>query len=122
MKPFESFLAPQLNDYLAYRQNQGYATKASQSHLLIFDRYLKDKKADWNCLQSCFFLDMRANLNMESTSVNKVLSTARIFFNFLMRRGDVAENLLQDIPLLKEETVIPFIFSPEQTDHLLQAI
>lgn len=65
---------------------------------------------------------MRANLQMESSSVNKVLSAARLFFNFLVRRGDVAENPLRDIPFLKEETVVPFIFSPDQTDQFLQAI
>jgi integrase/recombinase XerD len=122
MKNFESFLAPQLNDYIAHRQNQGYAIRASRAHLLCFDRYLKDKGADWNTLQPFFFLDMRAALTMRASSVNKVLSAARLFFTFLMRRGDRAENPLRDIPFLNEETVVPFIFSPEQTDQLLQAV
>jgi site-specific recombinase XerD len=122
MKPFESFLAPQLNDYVAHRQDQGYVVRASRAHLLCFDRYLKDKGADYNALQPSFFLHMRAHLQMGSSSVNKVLSAARLFFNFLVRRKDVAENPLRDIPFLNEETVVPFIFSLEQTDQLLQAI
>ena len=122
MKPFESFLAPQLNDYIAYRQVQGYVVRASRAHLLCFDRYLKDKGADYNALQPSFFLHMRANLQMGASSVNKVLSAARLFFNFLVRRGDVAKNPLREIPFLNEETEVPFIFSPEQTDQLLQAI
>ena len=32
------------------------------------------------------------------------------------------ENPLQDIPLLKKNTIVPFVFSPEQTDQLLAAI
>ena len=122
MKPFESFLAPQLNDYIVYRQSQGYVIRAFRGHLLSFDRYLKDRGGDYNVLQPSFFLDMRANLQMGSTSVNKVLSAARLFFNFLVRRGDVAENPLRDIPFLKEDIVVPFIFSPEQIDQLLQAV
>ena len=44
MKNFESFLAPQLNKFIAYRQNLGYSVKPTRSHLLRFDRYVKDKK------------------------------------------------------------------------------
>lgn len=119
MKHFESFLYPQLNEFLAYRKSQGYATRSSRSHLLTFDRYLRETGLDWNSLQPSFFLEMRANLNIESGSVNKILSAARVFFQFLVRRRYVAENPLQDIPFLKEDTVVPFVFSPEQTDQLL---
>jgi len=104
---------------MAYRKGLGYATKSSKGHLRIFDRYLKESGVDWNDLQPPFFLEMRANLNMESSGVNKILSAARLFFWFMMRREYVDENPLEDIPFLKEETVVPFIFSPEQTDQLL---
>ncbi len=122
MKHFESFLAPQLNEYLAYRQASGYATEPHRSCLLIFDRYLKEKKAHWNVLQPPFFLELRANLKMEPLSVNKVISTGRVFFQFLLRRGYYGENPLKDIPPLKEKTFIPFVFSPEQIDQLLGAV
>ena len=51
MKNFESFLAPQLNDYLAYRQGLGYSIKLSRANLLVLDRYLKETNADWHSLQ-----------------------------------------------------------------------
>ncbi len=119
MKNFESFLSPQLNECIAYRKDLGYATKSFRGHFLIFDRYLREAEADWHSLKPSFFLDMRANLNMESSGVNKILSAARLFFWFMVRQGYVDENPLEDIPFLKEETVVPFIFSPEQTDQLL---
>jgi len=119
MKNFESFLSPQLNECMAYRKDLGYATKSFRGHLHIFDRYLREKEADWNSLQPSFFFEMRANLNMESSGVNKILSAARLFFWFMMRQGYVEENPLEDIPFLKEETVVPFIFSPERTHQLL---
>jgi site-specific recombinase XerD len=65
---------------------------------------------------------MRANLTMEAVSVNHVLSVTRGFFRFLVRRGTFEKNPLLDIPPLKEEIIVPFIFSPEQTDQLLRAI
>jgi integrase/recombinase XerD len=122
MKPFESFLAPHLNDYLRYREGLGYALRPCYDHLRIFDRYLHQSGADLGSLHPSFFLHMRSNLAMEATSVNHVLSVTRGFFRFLVRRGIFEKNPLLDIPPLKEEIVVPFIFSPEQTDQLLRAI
>ena len=122
MKNFESFLALQLEEFLAYRESLGYATRPYRSYLNIFDRYLKEKKAEWNSLCPGFFLEMRANLNMEARSANRIISSARVLFQFLLRREYVGDNPLKDIPLLKENTIIPFIFSREQIDHLLEAI
>lgn len=119
MKNFESFLSPQLNECVAYRKDLAYATKSFRGHLLIFDRYLREAEADWHSLKPSFFLDMRANLNMQPSGVNKILSAARQFFWFMVRMGYVDENPLEDIPFLKEETVVPFIFSPEQTHQFL---
>ena len=122
MKNFESFLAPQLNEYLLYRQNLGYSIKVSRSYLLIFDQYLRKTNADWDSLKPFFFLDMRANLDMEPRSVNGVFSSVRVFFHFLLRREKVKENPLQDIPPLKENGIIPFVFSHIQTEQLLKAV
>lgn len=122
MKHFESFLAPKLEEFVAYRQGMGYAMKTLKSQLFSFDRYLKEKNTDWNALQPAFFLEMRSNLPNESCSVNKIITTTRKFFQFLIRQGSLAENPLRDIPALKENTVVPFVFSPEQTDQLLENI
>jgi len=122
MKPFESFLAPHLNDYLAYREGLGYASQPCTDHLRRFDRYLHQSGADLSSLDPSFFLHMRATLAMEASSVNHVLSVTRGFFRFLVRKGLFEKNPLLDIPPLKEEIIIPFIFSPEQTDHLLKTL
>ena len=122
MKPFESFLAPHLNDYLTYREGLGYALRPCRDHLRLFDRYVHQRGADLGSLHPSFFLHMRTHLTMQSTSVNHVLSVTRGFFRFLVRRGTFEKNPLIDIPPLKEEITVPFIFSPEQTDQLLKAI
>ena len=122
MKPFESFLTPHLNDYLRYREGLGYALRPCYDHLRIFDRYLQQSGVDLGSLHPSFFLHMRTNLNLQASSVNHVLCVTRGFFRFLVRKGLFEKNPLLDIPPLKEEIIVPFIFSPEQIDQLLRAL
>jgi site-specific recombinase XerD len=122
MKPFESFLTSKLNEFLAYRQSLGYSLKTISYHLRLFDRYVMEKNAGWHSFQPGFFLEMRSNIKLEGTSVNANIWATRNFFQFLIRQGHIKENPLQDIPLLKKNTIVPFIFSPYQTDQLLTAI
>jgi integrase/recombinase XerD len=122
MKNFESFLAPQLNDFIAYRESLGYNIRASRAPLLVFDRYLRQTNADWDSFEPFYFLEMRANLEMEPSGVNHVFSLVRVFFNFLLRKEYVTHNPLQDMPPLKENTIIPFVLSPDQIEQLLQAL
>jgi site-specific recombinase XerD len=121
MKSFESFLAPHLDQYLAYRQSLGYATQPSASHLRSFDRYLKGKHKEWTGLQPSFFLEFRANLAMAPRSVNEILSTTRSFFHYLVRQGYYRHNPLKDLPRLRQHAFIPFVFSPQHIDQLLAA-
>ena len=122
MKPFKSFMAPKFEEFLLYRQTLGYATQSTRSNLRVFDRYLKDTDADWSSFTPFFFLEMRSQLRNSPHSINQVIKAARGFFKFLQRREYLEENPLQDIPLLKENATVPFIFSPEQTDQLLENI
>jgi integrase/recombinase XerD len=122
MKPFESFLAPKLNDFLTYRQSLGYSLDTIRYHLLLFDRYVMEKNARWRSFEAGFFLEMRSHSKLEKTSVNANIWAVRNFFQFLIRQGHMKENPLQDIPLLKKNTIVPFVFSPSQTDQLLAAI
>jgi site-specific recombinase XerD len=122
MKPFESFLADQLNEYLTYRQGLGYSLMPTRANLLLFDRYLKQTQADWTSFEPAFFLEMTARLTMESRSLNTIVSSVRVFFRFLVRRGYLEENPVKHIPPLKENTIVPFVFSPEQVDQFLEVI
>jgi len=122
MKNFESFLAPQLNDYLAYRENLGYGMMPARYYLLRFDRYLKQTNADWDSFHPTFFLEMRAGIDLDSRTLNALVSAVRGFFHFLVRGDCLAHNPLLDIPPLKENTIVPFVFSPEQVDQLLTLI
>lgn len=122
MKPFESFLSPQFEHYLRYRQGVGYGTKTTRSHLLMCDRYLAEHQGEKTSFTPAFFLDLRKRLPWQPRTINRVFSTLRVFFNYLVRQGEVKENPLKDIPPLKEWYYLPFIFSPQQTDQLLNAV
>jgi len=122
MNKFESFLTQQLEQYVTYRHNLGYAMKASLSHLKTFDRYLKQKQAQQVLLQPSFFMGLQADLKIEPRSVNRIISSVRVFFNYLVRNGLYKQNPLKDIPYLPENDIMPYIFSPEQVNHLLSAV
>lgn len=121
MKPFESFLAPQFRQYVAYRQGLGYAMEPYRSYLLLFDRYLKETGANRDSLNPLYFLTMRTGIHLEPGTVNRLLSVVRCFFRFGLRCGICEQNPLQDVPPLKSRLFIPFVFSPEQIDQLLEA-
>jgi integrase/recombinase XerD len=122
MKPFESFMASHIEDYLFYRKSIGYLCMKPRRDLHVFDRYLVENNTGWHDFHPAFFLEMRSRIRQESRSVNSILYSIRSFFSFLVRREVLANNPLIDIPPLKENTIVPFVLSPEQVDQLLHAI
>ena len=122
MNKFESFLASQLQQYLIYRHNLGYSMKASLSHLRTFDRYLKQKQAQQVLLPPSFFMQLRTDLKIEPRSINNIVASVRVFFNYLVRNGLYQQNPVKDIPYLPENEIMPFIFTPEQINLLLSAV
>ena len=122
MKPFESFLAQEIEKYLLYRQSLGFASHPTTSLLKTFDRYLAMRKPQPTLLPPSFFLELRADLKLESRSVNHVLSTTRMLFRYLVRKGIYAANPVEDIPRLPKNEIIPFLFSDKQVDLLLKTI
>jgi site-specific recombinase XerD len=122
MSRFESFLSQQFEDYMAYRHQLGYDTDSLRWALKTVDRYLLTQNAGPNDLIPAFFLSLRASLRTQSKSINRVMSTTRMFFDYLLRIQYCQENPLKDIPVLPEQHFIPFIFAPAQIDALLDAV
>ena len=122
MKPFESFLGQKIEKYVAYRKSLGFSLHPLTSYLRSFDRYLVMRNTESTVLRPSFFLELRADLKLESRSVNRILSTTRMFFQYLVRQGVYTANPIKDIPLLPENEIIPFIFSEKQVDLLLNAV
>jgi site-specific recombinase XerD len=122
MSRFESFLAQQFEDYMTYRGQLGYDTDNLRWALKTVDRYLITQNASASDLTPALFLTLQANLHTQNKSINRVLSTTRKFFQYLLRKDYCQDNPLKDIPPLPEEHFIPFIFSPAQIDELLEAV
>ena len=121
-KAFESFMALQLNQFSAYRQQLGYEPDGIRSVLLDFDRYLQKHAVDQSQLTPTFFLKLRASIHEDPNTVNRVLSGLRALFAFLVRQGHYSQNPLDDIPARGQRYFVPFIFTMPQTDQLLQAV
>ena len=120
MKKFKSFLAPKMKEFLTHRQSLGYK-QTNRTYLLSLDRYLQEKNADWHALNPDFFLEYRSHFK-EPITANRHISTIRVFFQFLVRQGVCETNPLQDIPEVPQRIFIPFIFTPDQVEQLLEAV
>jgi integrase len=122
MKRFKSFLAEQMEDFIEYRLQLGYSNTAMVYCLHLLDRYVFEKQVTWASFDPLFFIRFRADLDLESRSVNMSFRMIKIFFNYLIRKDLILENPLQEINELPENQVIPFIFSPKETDLFLKTV
>ena len=122
MKRFKSFLAEQMEDFIAYRFQLGYSNTSMIYCLRVLDRYVLEKQVTWTSLDPFFFIRFRADLDLENRSINMSFRMIKIFFNYLICKDLILKNPLQEITELQENQVIPFIFSPEETDLFLKAV
>jgi len=122
MRHFESFLTEQMEDFIEYRLQLGYSIKINVHNLKIFDRYVIGKNAIWASFNTPFFLEFRASLNYENRTKNMIFRIVKMFFNFLIRKDLIQENPLLEIAQLPKNQIVPFIFSPEETDLLLNGV
>jgi len=122
MKHFKSFLSTHMEDFIEYRLQLGYSVKQMVHYLKIFDRYVVEKNTTWASFNPLFFLEFRASLNYENRTKNTSFRTIKMFFNFLVRKDLIQENPLLEIAQLPKNQIVPFIFSPEETDLLLNGV
>ena len=110
-----------MESYLEYRDSLGYSIKAMDS-LRRLDRYLVTKNVTTlKTMTPLFFLQMRPDLAINQNTINKVIYALRGFFQYLVRIEFCQHNPLAGIPRFKENNIIPFIFSDQETEHLLEA-
>ena len=107
MKHFDSFLAPELKEYMRHRQALGYQDRNLRSFLRRFDHYVKEHAVDWDCFNPLFFLELRKKLKDDANTINGIIYAVRGFFQFLTHKGDYDYNPLQDIPPVLVNQYIP---------------
>lgn len=109
-----------MEQYLEYRENLGYSTKAVDS-LRQLDRYMvAEDVTTFKALTPLFFLKMRKDLEIGRNTINRVIYALRGFFQYLVRIEFCQYNPLAGISRFKENNIIPFIFSDQETEHLLE--
>lgn len=110
-----------MEQYLEYRESLGYSTKAV-ARLRQLDRYLvTEHVSTLQALTPLFFLKMRTDLAIAPNTINRVIDCLRGFFQYLVRIEFCQYNPLAGIPRFKGNNIIPFIFSDQETEHLLEA-
>jgi len=122
MNRFKSFLNEQMEDFIEYRFQLGYSVKIMVHYLKVFDRYVVEKNTTWASFTPLFFLEFRTSLNYENRTKNMSFRTIKMFFNFLIRKDLIQENPLLEIAQLPKNQIVPFIFSPEETDLLINCV
>ncbi len=122
MKPFESFMADYLEEFLAYRKALGLKNRSVRSYLRCFDQHLIKTNSHWNDFNTLFFLDYQRRIPGEGRSVNSFFQAVYNFFQFLIRQEMLDKNPLQDIPPRPSNRYVPFIFASIEVEQLLKAI
>lgn len=122
MKRFKSILADQIEDFIEYRLQLGYSDKMLLCSLRVLDRYVAEKNVTWASFDPSFFIRLRSELNYENRSINTFFRTFKMFFKYLIRKELIWSNPIAEIAELPENQIIPFIFSPEETDLLLKTV
>ena len=110
-----------MEQYIEYRESLGYSTKAV-ARLRQLDRYMLTKNVTTlEALTPLFFLAMRTDLAIDRNTINRVIDGLRGFFQYLVRIEFCQHNPLEGIPRFKGSNIIPFIFSNQETEQLLEA-
>ncbi len=122
MKPFKSFLSRDLEAFIAYRKGLGYSDVHIRYQLLAFDRYVKLQPDPSSIWQPHFYLKFRNEIGLEPSTVNNTLYAVRCFFEYLRRTQHHLSNPLKDVPCLPLRAFIPFVFSPQQVEQLLDVV
>jgi len=124
MSKFKSFLANDIEGFISFRRSLGFIYDPNDFRSLFssFDKYLKEKGKNWDDLTPAFILEFRSQLSLEPYSINRRMSALRVLFDYLVRLDRITQNPVKNIPNLKVDAFVPFIFSDEQVDQLLKAI
>jgi integrase/recombinase XerD len=122
MKSFKSVLSRELEAFISYREGLGYSVKNIRSPLRIFDQYICRHPDTTMIWQPPFYLKFRNEIGLEPSTVNNTLYTVRCFFEYLRRKHSHLNNPLKDVPCLHMRAFIPYVFTPEQVEQLIDTV
>jgi integrase len=122
MKPFRSFIAPLIEDYLFYRRASGRSKESSyESYLRIFDNYCLKEYPDAQTLSQemadkwCKKRDTEQNNSCRSR-----IGGIICFLRYAKSRGKT-DIIVPQAPKSTPETYIPHAFTPVELQHFFDA-
>jgi site-specific recombinase XerD len=119
---FNSFLTAYFEDYLSYRKDVGYTCGNLRWFFSTFDRFVCGHDYGWRDLNPARLLEFRDTIEAEPVTVNKIFILLRGFFDYLVRMELLETNPASDIPPIRENAYIPYVFTPEEIEKLLKAV
>ena len=122
MNKLKSFLAKDIINFINFRKDIGYTYDKYQNIFTSFDRYVHENEVNLNDMTPAFFLKFRSDLSVEPETINRMFIILRAFFDYLIRIERISINPLTDISALKPKTYVPYVFSPQHVENLLQVI
>ena len=89
-----------------------------------FAEFLKDKNirqfTDANNATVISYVLYLKKIGRTTSTINRKIASVRAFYNFLMRRGDVAENPVEQVRAPKQEKKAPQYLTLEEVELLLE--
>ena len=123
MRKYVSFLAPYLRAYLELKQKLGYTSFARDVRPFDLDFFLAfhgiDSVRQLN--EELLIRWLHSMPHRSPTTRNHLLVFVRNFFDYLIRRGIMQDNLARRIPFFKEKPLKPYIYTLQEIQQILQA-
>ncbi len=109
--------------YLSGVRNLSPATvKAYTKDLGLFSSYLDTNHLaflDVDTRSARYFVAFLKERNLKDSSINRILSSVKGFYNFCIRFGDAVYSPFEHIRSLSSSRSLPDVFSPEEMETLL---
>lgn len=120
--PLRSLLAEDIQFYLACKRATGHKFNTEESALRLFDRFLADYPVvDQNDLTPPLIETFLASRSRpRPRSFNHLLGVLRCFFAWMVIQGRSVHSPVLVRPRATTSRLTPFIFDPEQVQHILQ--
>jgi len=117
-----------IKDFLEYLKNirnySQYTIINYELDINLFEKFLKTKKITYNNIEYKEVLEFINYLkdNHKSTSINRILSSLRTYYNYLIRNNYIKNNPFKIVPSLKKEKKLPEYFKYNEYVELINNI
>lgn len=113
---------PEFEAHLAFLSLAPSSITETKRDLIILSNYLSSpvQQVTQADLEAAFFL-LKEDRSIKEVTLNRKISSCRVFFNFLFKRGYLRENPAENLPSAKRIKGIPVHLSKEGIQKLLKA-